>query len=92
VLGVSGPCKHAHTEMTVGARVNHYDYVNGAVRLDPRFGLRYAATSSSALTLSVGRYHLKIQVRDETSGAESEESIGFEMVADPKLAASVPRR
>ncbi|MCP3903551.1 MAG: hypothetical protein GY715_07930 [Planctomycetes bacterium] len=41
--------------------------------------------------LSVGRYQLKIQVRDEASGAESEESIAFEMVADPKMAASVPR-
>lgn len=41
--------------------------------------------------LSVGRYHLKIRVRDERSGAEAEESITFEMVADPKLAAKVPR-
>jgi len=41
--------------------------------------------------LSVGRYHLKIQVRDETSEAEAEDSIAFEMVADPKMAASVPR-
>jgi hypothetical protein len=41
--------------------------------------------------LSVGRYHLKIQVRDEASEAEAEESIAFEMVADPKMAASVPR-
>ena len=41
--------------------------------------------------LSVGRYHLKIRVRDEKSGAETEESITFEMVADPKLTAKVPR-
>jgi len=37
--------------------------------------------------LSVGRYHLKIRVRDEKSGALAEASIPFEMVADPKLAA-----
>jgi len=37
--------------------------------------------------LSVGRYHLKVRVRDEKSGAEAEGSIPFEMVADPKLAA-----
>jgi hypothetical protein len=41
--------------------------------------------------LSVGRYHLKIRVRDERSGAEAEESITFEMVADSKLSAKVPR-
>ncbi|MHC5001860.1 MAG: hypothetical protein ACYTJ0_01940 [Planctomycetota bacterium] len=40
--------------------------------------------------LSVGRYHLKIRVRDEKSGAETETSIPFEMVADPKLAAQMP--
>jgi hypothetical protein len=37
--------------------------------------------------LSVGRYHLKIRLRDEHTGAEAEHSIEFEMVADPKLAA-----
>ena len=42
--------------------------------------------------LSVGSYHLKIRARDETSGAEAETSIPLEMVADPKLAASVPRQ
>jgi hypothetical protein len=40
--------------------------------------------------LSVGRYHLKVRVRDEHSGAEAEESIPFEMVADPKRAARIP--
>jgi hypothetical protein len=39
--------------------------------------------------LSVGRYHLKVRVRDERSRAEAEASIPFEMVADPKMAASV---
>lgn len=39
--------------------------------------------------LSVGRYHLKVRVRDERSGAEAEASVPFEMVADPKMAASV---
>ena len=37
--------------------------------------------------LSVGKYTLKIRVRDEKSGAETEGAIPFEMVADPKLAA-----
>ncbi len=41
--------------------------------------------------LSVGRYQLKIRVRDEESGAEAEASIPFEMVADPRLAAQVGR-
>ena len=36
--------------------------------------------------LSVGKYQLKIRMRDEKSGALAEESIPFEMVADPKLA------
>ena len=36
--------------------------------------------------LSVGRYQLKIRVRDERSGAETEGAIHFEMVADAKLA------
>ena len=37
--------------------------------------------------LSVGRYHLKIRLRDEQSRAEADGSIQFELVADPKLAA-----
>lgn len=37
--------------------------------------------------LSVGKYHMKVRVRDEKSGAEAEASIPFEMVADPKMAA-----
>ena len=41
--------------------------------------------------LSVGRYHLKVRVRDDRSGAETETSIPFEMVADPRLAAEVPK-
>lgn len=39
--------------------------------------------------LGVGKYHLKIRVRDEESGAEAEASIPFDMVADPKMAARV---
>jgi hypothetical protein len=38
--------------------------------------------------LSVGRYQLKVRVRDEKSGAEAETSVPFEMVADPKMTAS----
>ena len=38
--------------------------------------------------LSVGKYQLKVRVRDEKSGAEAETSIPFEMVADPRMAAS----
>ena len=37
-------------------------------------------------SLGVGRYNLKIQLRDETTGAETETAIAFDMVADPKLA------
>jgi hypothetical protein len=37
--------------------------------------------------LSVGRYQLKIHIRDEKSGAEAENAIDFEMVADPRMAA-----
>jgi len=40
--------------------------------------------------LSVGKYHLKVRVRDEKSGAEAEGAVEFEMVADPKLAATMP--
>jgi hypothetical protein len=40
--------------------------------------------------LSVGKYQLKIRMRDEKSGAEAEGAIEFEMVADSKLAASLP--
>jgi hypothetical protein len=36
--------------------------------------------------LSVGKYYLKVRVRDEKSRAEAEGSIPFEMVADPRLA------
>lgn len=36
--------------------------------------------------LSVGKYQLKIRVRDEKSRAEAEGSIEFEMVADPRMA------
>jgi hypothetical protein len=39
--------------------------------------------------LSVGRYHLKIRMRDEATGAMVERSIPFEMVADARLAAQV---
>lgn len=39
--------------------------------------------------LSVGKYHLKVRARDEKSGAEAENSLDFEMVADPKMAATV---
>jgi hypothetical protein len=40
--------------------------------------------------LSVGKYQLKVRVRDEKSGAEAETAIAFEMVADPKMAAGAP--
>jgi hypothetical protein len=36
--------------------------------------------------LSVGRYNLKIRIRDDHSGAEAEATIDFEMVADPRMA------
>ncbi|MHC4210754.1 MAG: hypothetical protein ACYSWT_13695 [Planctomycetota bacterium] len=36
--------------------------------------------------LSVGRYNLKIRIRDDRSGAEAETAIDFEMVADPRMA------
>jgi len=36
--------------------------------------------------LSVGKYQLKVRVRDEKSSAEVEGTIGFEMIADPKMA------
>lgn len=39
--------------------------------------------------LSVGKYQLKVHVRDEKSKAEAETTIPFEMVADAKLAVSV---
>ena len=35
--------------------------------------------------LSVGLYQLKIHVRDKQSGAESEATVEFEMVADPRM-------
>ncbi len=35
--------------------------------------------------LSVGRYQLKIHIRDEQSGSEAEATLNFEMVADPKM-------
>lgn len=39
--------------------------------------------------LSVGKFHLKVRVRDEKSQAEAEASIPFEMVADPRMAVVV---
>lgn len=36
--------------------------------------------------LSVGKFHLKVRVRDEKSLAEAETTISFEMVADPRMA------
>jgi hypothetical protein len=36
--------------------------------------------------LSVGRYHLKIRIRDVKSEAETEAAVDFEMVADPRMA------
>lgn len=39
--------------------------------------------------LSVGRYHLKVRMRDEATGAMAERSIAFEMVADPRMAVQV---
>jgi hypothetical protein len=35
--------------------------------------------------LGVGRYNLKIRIRDDQSGAEAEAAIDFEMVADPRM-------
>ena len=40
--------------------------------------------------LSVGKYQLKVHIRDDKSQAETEATIPFEMVADPKLAAPLP--
>lgn len=37
--------------------------------------------------LSVGRYYLKVRMRDEKTGSNAEKSIAFEMVADPRMAA-----
>lgn len=39
--------------------------------------------------LGVGKYQLKVRVRDEKTKAETEGSIHFELVADPKMAATV---
>jgi hypothetical protein len=39
--------------------------------------------------LSVGKFNLKVRVRDEKSQAEAETSISFEMVADPRMAVVV---
>ncbi len=39
--------------------------------------------------LSVGRYHMKVRARDEKSRAEAEATVTFEIVADPKMAATV---
>lgn len=39
--------------------------------------------------LGVGKYQLKVRVRDEKSKAEAEGAIHFELVADPKMAATV---
>jgi hypothetical protein len=41
-------------------------------------------------TLTLGRYQLKVRVRDEKSGAETETAIEFTIVADEKLAATIP--
>ena len=41
-------------------------------------------------TLTLGRYQLKVRVRDERSGAETETAIEFTIVADEKLAATLP--
>ena len=38
--------------------------------------------------LSVGRYQLKIRLRDEKSQAVAETAIDFEMVADPRMTAA----
>jgi hypothetical protein len=51
------------------------------------FFMRQIVTLPKAL--SVGPYHMKVRVRDRKSGAEAEASIPFEMVADPKMAATV---
>jgi hypothetical protein len=51
------------------------------------FFLRQIITLPPAL--SVGPYQLKVRVRDHKSGAQAETSIPFEMVADPRLAATI---
>jgi hypothetical protein len=35
--------------------------------------------------LAVGRYNLKIRIRDDRSGAEAETAIDFDMLADPRM-------
>ncbi len=40
--------------------------------------------------LSVGRYQLKVTLRDEKSKAEAETAIEFELVADPRMSTSTP--
>lgn len=42
-------------------------------------------------TLTVGRYRLKITMRDKTSGAVDEVILPIDVVADPALAAETPR-
>lgn len=41
---------------TLGARVDHYAFLQDAARLSPRLGARYALTPRSTLTASAGRY------------------------------------
>jgi len=40
--------------------------------------------------LSIGRYQLKVTMRDILSGAEAESSVTFDMTADPARAARIP--
>lgn len=53
------------------------------------FFISYVVTLPERLT--VGQYTLKVRVRDEKSGLIAESGIPFSIVADPKLAAKVPR-
>lgn len=53
------------------------------------FFISYVVTLPERLT--VGQYTLKVRVRDEKSGLIAEAGIPFSIVADPKLAARVPR-
>jgi hypothetical protein len=42
--------------------------------------------------LSLGAYTLKVRVRDEKSGAVAEQGIPFQMVADPGMAVTFPKK
>ncbi|MGD2136003.1 MAG: TonB-dependent receptor, partial [Gemmatimonadales bacterium] len=47
----------AALRLSLGARLDHYAFLNGVVRAAPRLGFRLAFGAASAVTASVGRYH-----------------------------------